>query len=215
MAYCSKCGAYIPEGQEKCLACEYDPTEDTKQAEQTAAQTEYYTNANDELRKKLEEHERLRKEFDESQKYQQKMEEERRKQQEQAKAWAEQEKQRREAEKRQTEWKQYNAAQSKTTAYTPSRSNSWSKSRLMSVLSYISGLFVIPLIFAKEDRAAMFHAKQGLRLFIFGLVCHLVTWLPLVGKLIEIGRIYLAIRGTINAINDREEPLPYIGRIGM
>ena len=25
MAYCVRCGAYIPEGQSVCLACGYDP----------------------------------------------------------------------------------------------------------------------------------------------------------------------------------------------
>ena len=33
MAYCKQCGAYIPDGQNKCLACGYD-----EQAEQAAAQ---------------------------------------------------------------------------------------------------------------------------------------------------------------------------------
>ena len=36
MAYCSKCGAYIPDGMTRCLACGYDD-----HAEQTAAQYAY------------------------------------------------------------------------------------------------------------------------------------------------------------------------------
>ena len=36
MAYCSKCGAYIPDGMTRCLACGYD-----EYAEQTAAQYAY------------------------------------------------------------------------------------------------------------------------------------------------------------------------------
>ena len=33
MAYCLKCGAYIPDGQSGCLACGYDPEEEKKKAE--------------------------------------------------------------------------------------------------------------------------------------------------------------------------------------
>ena len=35
MAYCDKCGAYIPDGQTKCLACGYDEAEE--RAAQAAA----------------------------------------------------------------------------------------------------------------------------------------------------------------------------------
>ena len=216
MAYCSRCGAYIPDGQEKCLACGYDPEEERKQAEQTAAQTQQYSDANEELRKKLEEHERLRREFEESQRLQQKMEQERRQQQEQAKAWAEQEKQRREAEKREAEWKAYNAEH--TNNNTSARNNagvSISGSKLLSVLSYMSGLFVIPMLCRRDDRYAMFHAKQGLRLFLFSLVSDVVSWIPVAGPIVQFARFYLMIKGMINAANGREQPLPYIGKIGM
>ena len=37
MAYCLKCGAYIPDGQSGCLACGYDPEEEKKKAEAESA----------------------------------------------------------------------------------------------------------------------------------------------------------------------------------
>ena len=77
MAYCNKCGAYIPEGQTVCLACGNDTEQEKAQAEQVqSAQTQtaeaqtaqaeepkpayddtanYYSFSNKELRKKLEE----------------------------------------------------------------------------------------------------------------------------------------------------------------
>ena len=33
MAYCLKCGAYIPDGQIVCLACGYDPNEEKREQE--------------------------------------------------------------------------------------------------------------------------------------------------------------------------------------
>ena len=39
MAYCDKCGAYIPDGQSKCLACGYDAEEEKRKA---AAQASCY-----------------------------------------------------------------------------------------------------------------------------------------------------------------------------
>lgn len=40
MAYCNNCGAYIPDGQTKCLACGYNPAEQA-QAEQKKSASEY------------------------------------------------------------------------------------------------------------------------------------------------------------------------------
>ena len=87
MAFCDKCGAYIPDGQTECLACGYDEAEKERiEQEQAAAAAaaereeekdtgKYYSFSNEELREKLEE--------------------QRRKQQEASRKWAEQEKQRR------------------------------------------------------------------------------------------------------------------------
>ena len=211
MAYCNKCGAYIPDGQTVCLACGNDTEQEKAQAAQAenaqASQAEakqtsyddssnYYSFSNDELRKKLEE--------------------QRKKQQEQSRKWAEQEKQRRERESVKENWKTYtNASASSTRSKTQNTSvGTWNNTRLLSALSYVSALFLIPMIFKPEDRKAGFHAKQGLRLFIYGVLCDAVTWMPAVGKLLQLTRLFLMIKGIINAINDREEPLPFIGEIG-
>ena len=97
MAYCDKCGAYIPDGQKKCLACGFDSEEEAAKAAQpaqaeaarTAAEDtgKYYSFTNEELRRKLDE--------------------QRKKQQEQSRRWAEQEKQRRERERESGQWQSY------------------------------------------------------------------------------------------------------------
>ena len=219
MAYCNKCGAYIPDGHTVCLACGNDIEEKKPQAQTAQEQTaqrqtaqeqtaqhayddsaNYYSFSNDELRRKLEE--------------------QRKKQQEQSRKWAEQEKQCRERERESVKdnWKTY--TDSSGASYSaPSRaqntsSTGWNNTRLLSVISYISGLFLIPLIYKTEDRKAGFHARQGLRLFIFGILCDAVTRMPGIGALLHLSRIFLMIKGIINAVNDREEPLPFIGTIG-
>ena len=37
MAYCKECGAYIPDGHSKCLACGFNEAEAAKKAEQAKA----------------------------------------------------------------------------------------------------------------------------------------------------------------------------------
>lgn len=42
MAYCSKCGAYIPDGQTVCVACGFDPEAEQQRAAQAQAQAAAY-----------------------------------------------------------------------------------------------------------------------------------------------------------------------------
>ena len=41
MAYCKKCGAYIPDGQENCLACGYDEAAERKERKGGASASAY------------------------------------------------------------------------------------------------------------------------------------------------------------------------------
>ena len=60
MAYCDKCGAYIPDGQTKCLACGYDEAEVKAKKEKKSSGTAYAYQ--DELKAKLEEQRRKQQE---------------------------------------------------------------------------------------------------------------------------------------------------------
>ena len=86
--------------------------------------------------------------------------------------------------------------------------------RLFGGLSYLSILFALPFIFTPQDEFAKFHAKQGLRLFIFGLVGDAVGALTGFGWIFTLIRFYLIYKGMMNAFNGVKEPLPYIGNIG-
>ena len=57
MAYCKKCGAYIPDGLTACLACGFDENLAAKENADTVAKT-----VNDRIKEELEEQRRARQE---------------------------------------------------------------------------------------------------------------------------------------------------------
>ena len=89
--------------------------------------------------------------------------------------------------------------------------------KLLAAISYIGILFLVPLLAAKDDAFARFHANQGLVLFLVGIVLGIIGIIPFVGPIIAgIGGIVtfvFAILGIINAINGAMKPLPLIGGI--
>ena len=65
-----------------------------------------------------------------------------------------------------------------------------------------------------EDEFAKFHAKQGLKLFIFTILADTLGALTGFGWILSLMRFYFIYKGMSNAFNGVEEPLPYIGNIG-
>jgi uncharacterized membrane protein len=80
----------------------------------------------------------------------------------------------------------------------------------------------------KENKFAMYHAKQALVLWIaaiigwvaVGIISFVFAFIPVLGAIVSalvwlalvIAVLYLMILGIINAVNLREQPLPYIGQ---
>ena len=202
MAYCKQCGAYIPDGLTACLACGYD--ENLAEKEQAAAQRK---SASELMREKLEEQRKARQE--ENRRWAE-QEQQRRQRQEQSRQWAEEEFARRQAERRQT-------AQSyayRTTRNHAENTKSTEPNKLFAALSYLSFLFVLPYIVTPNDSFAKFHAKQGMKLFLFTLVADTVGALTGFGWVLTLLRFYFIYKGMMNAFNGIEEPLPWIGNIG-
>ena len=217
MAYCNRCGAYIPDGQSKCLACGVDEAEEAASAARAAAAAAAKETVRE---KKILEHM-----VGDDERFRQQLEENRRRQQEQSRKWAEQEQQRRQAQK------EYQERMNRTHSSAGSsvresvergfeevsekmEAGGWSSARLWSVLSYVSVLCLIPLLTGKGGAQANFHAKQGLRLLVFGAVADVLGKLPLVGWIFSAARVVLMVIGIINALQDKAEPLPFIGDIG-
>lgn len=225
MAYCDKCGAYIPDGQSKCLACGYDAEEEKRKAAAQAQRAEFKKSNsaagaphgmyNEELRAKYEE--------------------QRKKQQEQSRIWAERERERREEERREEERRRQERAEREqenranygadfsessfaasnygsASDYAPGDYYYDKDSKLFAILSYFSFLSFIPIFFRRKDKFAMFHAKQGLVLLIYGVVADALSALPLIGWMFPLFRIYCIISGVSAASKRQFKPLPYIGR---
>ena len=208
MAYCDKCGAYIPDGQSKCLACGFDPAEEEKRAAQAArqqadqrAQAEQRRRERQEINKKWAESE---------QQHRRNMEElERRRKEAEEKA-------KREAEqKKSADWQQTEYGSFRFTNADNRTGTFAGHSKLLAALSYVSILFLIPMLFAQEDEFARFHAKQGARLFVCNAIGSILGSIFSIGWVINLLLIYLMIVGIINALNDKWEALPYIGKFKL
>lgn len=229
MAYCKKCGAYIPDGIGACLACGFDENAGKAAAAAEAERKAAKKAQSDDLNEILERHRKLQQEKNRQWAEQ---EYERRQKQENNRRWAEEEYARRQAQKELEEEQRRREAEARVReaearareaearARAATRSVSWdagqskSGNTALAALSYLSALFLIPLVFTPEDQFARYHAKQGLRLFLFGMLADLIGGLTGIGWVISLFRLFCIIKGISNAIQGKKEPLPFIGTIG-
>ncbi|HEX3012357.1 MAG TPA: hypothetical protein VHQ70_10070 [Syntrophomonadaceae bacterium] len=90
------------------------------------------------------------------------------------------------------------------------------KNMVMGILAYI--LFFIPLLAARNSKFAMYHANQGLLLFLTALLVNIAGGIiPILGwfLILPLGNLLvliLAVIGIINAAQKQEKPLPLIGK---
>lgn len=87
--------------------------------------------------------------------------------------------------------------------------------KTMGILAYI--LFFVPLLAANGSKFAMYHANQGLVLFLTFVAVNIVSsiipvigWM-IIGPLANLGLFVLAIVGIVNAAGGKCKPLPLIG----
>ena len=91
--------------------------------------------------------------------------------------------------------------------------------KMMALLSYI--IFFIPLLAAKESRYAMFHANQGLTLFLAGIVVSIAgSIIPILGwfLILPVGCVIIAVLGIIGLLNAWKglaKELPIIGKFKL
>lgn len=86
---------------------------------------------------------------------------------------------------------------------------------LMSILSYIGILVIIPYLTAKQNPVVRFHIQQGLLLFSLEVVVMIVggmLYLFFLIPLLNFGLLVLSIIGIVNALNKKQVPLPLIGQ---
>ena len=209
MAYCKSCGAYIPDGVTACIACGYD--EAAEQQKTSARSTGSAAARASEKKSSREKY----KQFD-SDYLREQLEEQRKRQQANSRKWAETEyAQRQKAKQEQERNFSSTSGRSGSDVYQSVRSamNSKDGSKIFAGLSYFSVLFLLPYLFRGDDEFAKYHAKQGMGLFLAGLVGRIVGRIFHVGWRVNLARFYFIYKGVDNVVKDKEEPLPYIGDI--
>lgn len=93
---------------------------------------------------------------------------------------------------------------------------------VLSILSYLSWLVLVPILAAPNSKFARFHANQGLILAIIETVCNsvlgILSTIPFFGwmfallmALINLVCVVLSIIGIVNASGGRAKELPIIG----
>ncbi|TSD02230.1 MAG: hypothetical protein Athens071425_77 [Parcubacteria group bacterium Athens0714_25] len=85
------------------------------------------------------------------------------------------------------------------------------ENKMIALLSYISILFLIPLLAKKDSVFCQFHAKQGLVLFLGELVGWLLYPFLGLGFLVHLAVLVLAIMGIINVLGGEMKKLPLVG----
>ena len=155
------------------------------------------------------------------------LEKHRRQQQEQNRQWAEQEKARREQQASNRRWAEEEYARRQAererqaqqyvnqsrTGYQPG-SAAGTGNKALASLSYLSVLFALPYFLTPDDQYAKYHARQGLKLFIFGILADILGGLTGLGWIVTLARFFFMYKGISNAASGKMEPLPYIGTIG-
>ena len=209
MGYCTSCGAYIPDGQTKCLACGYDEAAREQKSSGQAAQAAAKENTSAGSQRKY-------RQFD-SDFLRQQLDEQRKRQQENNRKWAETEYAQRQKAKEEQARNFTNTSRStdanRYKETVKSAVQSADQSKLLAGMSYISGLFLVPMLFAKDDQFASFHAKQGLNLFVAGILGDIAGSMLGVGWIVTLARLYMIFQGISNVANGRKRKLPYIGEI--
>ena len=245
MAYCDRCGSYIPDGWTSCPACGYDPEHEAAQQQAAQAQAhreEQEKYAREEAEKRRAQRQAYDKVWAENEQRRRKEEEEyRRRQQEQ------EERSRKERERHSREQsdngvnvtvdpdgtknvrvgdkeRYYDRSDIEAglrgekvkeyiTSDTVNKAGASAEKavgKLIPILSYIGPLCFIPLILGK-DHFTGFHARQGLRLFIWGAILQAVGGFFGISWAVGIFQVLMAIIGIKNVVNDEEKKLPYIG----
>lgn len=104
-------------------------------------------------------------------------------------------------------------------AATPVSDNlDFSSKSLITAASYVGPLVIIPYMLDKENPFTLFHIKQGLVVFVLGLIGWVLPNLLFMGflypiiALLNLGLFILSIMGIINVLKHKEAELPLVGQ---
>ncbi|WP_254434943.1 hypothetical protein [Magnetospirillum sp. UT-4] len=88
------------------------------------------------------------------------------------------------------------------------------RTTVMAALSYLSVLCFVPLVLEREDEFVYFHAKQGMVLWIWGVVALFSLHIPVLGGWIfglsSMGVLVFSVLGLVSVVFQRAWKLPVI-----
>lgn len=82
--------------------------------------------------------------------------------------------------------------------------------KTVAALSYISILFIIPLLGKKDSKFCQFHAKQGLVVFLIELLASILCMIPPLCMLVWLGAVVLSVLAVMKVLNGEWWKIPYI-----
>jgi uncharacterized membrane protein len=89
--------------------------------------------------------------------------------------------------------------------------------KFFAVISYIAFLCIVSLVLKKDNKFALFHAKQGLVLFVFEVAAFIFSVIPLLGGLIKIlgGAVFMLISlwAVLQALMGNYSRIPVVDKI--
>ena len=86
--------------------------------------------------------------------------------------------------------------------------------KVWALMSYLWILCLIPLIMKRDDKFILFHAKQGLMLFLGSIIFSAVALIPIIGLIGALANLIifiLSIAGIINSLLGRYWRIPFLG----
>ncbi|MEO5364233.1 MAG: hypothetical protein H7838_11510 [Magnetococcus sp. DMHC-8] len=93
----------------------------------------------------------------------------------------------------------------------------YSRTRLMAILSYLGVLCLIPLIFSRGDDYVNFHARQGLVLWIWGVLAIFSLHVPVLGPFFFSSSVFfitvLSMAGLLSVLLSRRWRFPVVGML--
>ena len=88
--------------------------------------------------------------------------------------------------------------------------------KFFAVISYISFFCIVSLILKKDNKFALFHAKQGLVLFVLEVLCFILSIIPLfwlIKNLIWVIFTLVSLWGMLLALQGDYKRLPVVSGI--
>lgn len=86
------------------------------------------------------------------------------------------------------------------------------ENKLLAAIAYLWILCFVPLLLKKDSKFAYEHGKQGLVMFIVGLLGMFVFWIPLIGWLLWLVVVILNIVAIIKALQGEFWEIPLFGQ---